>query len=107
MNDKNWNLIYEIINDNIEKTSEGVGYDIGNATNEITHLLSKKYGMIETDNLYDVSKFEILKELMEICNLQTLEQIADIYSKGTLDYDKVPQPSIGSFWMQNKTVSGH
>lgn len=106
--ENNWDIIYDAINNNIE--CEDPNDDIrgiDEAANEIINKLSRLGGFIQVDNLYDLSKFEILQVLMEKCNLQTLEQIADIYSKGTLDYDKVPQPSIGmSLWKQNKTVSG-
>ncbi len=37
------------------------------------------YSYIKVDNLYDQQKFEILEELMDNCNLDTLEEIKNIY----------------------------
>lgn len=37
------------------------------------------YSYIKVDNLYDQLKYEILVELMDNCNLETLEEIKNIY----------------------------
>ena len=77
--------IYEAVADNRNHTSQ--------ATDDIMDIIESNLSVIETDNLYDLQKFEIVEELMKKCSLQTLEEISDIYADGKCDYNKVLLPS--------------
>ena len=68
--------------------------DADEATDDIIEILSHVNEDIKITNLYDQEKYDICMRLMEKCNLETLEQIENIYSNGTIDFDKVPLPSI-------------
>jgi len=58
-------------------------------------IIRDKIGPKYYENLDEQYKFETLMEIMKKCNLETIEQIADIYDEGTFDYNKAPGPAIG------------
>ena len=78
----------DVDNDELEGNAE-------EATDDIIDMISEDEQKTNPiTNLYDEQKYEICMRLMDKCNLETLEQIENIYSNGNLDFDKVPLPSI-------------